>query len=127
MKNWFYISGMIWFTAGSFLLYKGVSFTEGLLLYAIAIPLGYLKGRYVLSKTVGRMMRRMASLEGPITLRNVYPLSYWFLIAGMISLGVLCSFLPNQVRGFVDLTIGSALVYGAFLYFRAPLISEEIK
>jgi hypothetical protein len=122
-----YISGAIWFSAGSFLLYKGISFTEGFFLYAIAIPVGYLKGRYVLSKTVGRMMHRIASLSTPITFWNVYPFSYWFLIAGMMALGVLCRFLPNQVRGFVDLAIGSALVYGAFLYFRAPLVSEERK
>jgi hypothetical protein len=88
---------------------------------AIGLIVGFLKGRFVLSKTVRRVVLRIASLPLPIRLKDAYSRSYWILIGSMVALGMFFRFLPIPVdiRGVIDLAIGSALVNGAMLYFRA--------
>lgn len=89
-------------------------------LIASAMLIGYFKGRYVLSKTVRRMVLRIQSLPSPTGLHNIYGLKFYLLILLMISLGALIRVLgtPAEIRGAVDVTIGAALVNGALLYFR---------
>lgn len=143
-RNWIAISGFIWLAIGSFLLYKGLRFISegalaadslcfrlqglcgspqqaGTVLIAIGLLLGFLKGRMVLSKAVKRVALRILSLPLPIRAAAVYGPSYWILIAAMIGLGVLLRFLPIPVdlRGLIDTAVGSALINGAMLYFRA--------
>lgn len=126
---WIFLSGFVWFVAGVFLLYKGIHFiasaqlaeeTATWLMMA-ALVVGFLKGRFVLSKTVKRVVDRIQSLPLPIRLWNAYAPSYWILIGSMVLLGMSFRFLPIplQYRGMVDVAIGSALVNGAMLYFRA--------
>ena len=143
-RGWIALSGFLWFGAGFSLLYKGIHFiadgvrTAGTLTFhfreafgsaesagsvfiGIALIIGFLKGRFVLSKTVRRTSLRIQSLPLPISLFSVYPPAYWVLIASMIGLGLSLRFLPIpiDVRGLIDVAIGSALLNGAMLYFRA--------
>ncbi len=94
---------------------------------AIGLLIGFFKGRFVLIKTVQRMVARIASLPLPIRYKDVYPLSYYFLIGGMMGLGLLFRFLPIPIdlRGMIDLAIGSALVNGSMLYFRAARFYDK--
>lgn len=142
-KNWIFVSGLVWIGAGVMLLYKGLRFVaegtqlEGSLsdqfrgvfgspeqagtgLIAIGLLLGFIKGRFVLSKTARRVMARILALSPPIHFSQVYAPSYWLLIAGMVGLGMSLRFLPFPVdgRGVVDIAIGSALIHGAMFYFR---------
>ena len=146
-KGWIFFSGLFWFGAGVSLLYKGLKFvSEGILtqdslshrmqglfgssqqaataLVAIGLLIGLLKGRFVLSKTVNRVVNRIRSLPLPIRFSQVYARSYWILIASMVGLGVSLRFLPIPVdaRGLVDVAIGSALINGAMLYFRVARV-----
>ncbi|NGX62392.1 MAG: hypothetical protein K940chlam9_01889 [Chlamydiae bacterium] len=86
-----------------------------------AILAGYMKGKFVLGKSVERHKKRIASLPNPTSIRYLYTKGYLLLIASMMGLGFLMKVLPITIdtRGAVDVTIGSALVNGATLYFRS--------
>ena len=139
------VSCLSWFAIGIFLLCKGVtllvelaqpgrssaiidsfrSMAGGreqavLVFICIGLLVGFMKGRYVLSRTVNRISTRIFSFAGPIELSQLYPLSYLILIASMVVLGLSLKWLPvpQEIRGTVDVAIGSALTNGALLYLR---------
>jgi len=148
-----FLSGLIWLMIGIFLLSLGSNFiiqacnaaTIGIFSKASLIPLlkntikdisqvavvelsfalflGYLKGRAVFSKTVHRQVERIRSLPSPIPLAKIYTRGYYFLIAGMIGLGMSMRFLPigSDIRGIVDVAVGMALISGALQYFRQAI------
>ena len=131
-RSWIVFSGFLWFAIGMLLLYKGLRFLSEFALsqsssfsfqirLAVALLIGFIKGRFVLAKTVRRVVARIASLPLPISLMQAYSPSYWVLIASMGALGALFRFLPIpiDIRGMIDVAIGSALIHGAMLYFRA--------
>jgi hypothetical protein len=145
-RAWIVFSGFVWFAIGTMLLYKGLQFitdaafqTNSLsfqmrhtfgssqeaatALIALGLIVGFFKGRYVLSKTVQRVVLRLAALPLPIRLKDAYTRSYWLLILGMMGLGMVFRFLPIPLdaRGTIDVAIGSALINGAILYFRSAL------
>ena len=141
-----FLSGLVWLIGGCVLLPLGLNFVTGtLLIENIAQPhpilnflapyvggtesaacfwivfcllIGFLKGRKIFSKTVNRSVNRILSLPNPAPLSRIYPLSYYILLGSMILLGVLMRFTPFDVRGGVDIAVGSALINGAVLYFR---------
>lgn len=150
-RSWIAISGFLWFFIGTFLLYKGLHLiTEAAFqpdslcakwervfgspqqaataFIAIGLIAGFLKGRFVLAKTVRRVVNRIALLPLPIRLRDAYSRSYWILIGSMVALGMSFRFLPIpiDVRGTIDIAIGSALINGAMLYFRAAKTIRDI-
>lgn len=92
-----------------------------ILIVTLSLLLGYFKGKMVLAKSVSRQIKRIATLPDPAPLKYLYSRGYYLLIAFMIGLGISMKFLPITVdtRGAVDVTIGSALINGAMLYFRA--------
>lgn len=125
----FIFSGITWFGIGLFLLSKGLNFLvqsnqEGsLIIVAGALMAGFLKGRFVLAKTVKKMESRITAKPNPFLIKELYPASYYILIASMVLLGLTMRFLPIDItiRGGVDVAIGSALMNGAFLYFRQAM------
>ena len=86
----------------------------------LSLLLGYFKGKKVLAKSAVRQIKRIESLPNPASIKYLYSKGYYFLIALMILLGVSMRFLPITLdtRGAIDITIGSALINGAMLYFR---------
>ena len=143
-RGWVLLSGVIWFAIGAMLLYKGLRFISlgilqptsickslssvlgsaqraGTILVAFGLLIGFFKGRFVLSKTVRRVVARILSLPLPIRPSQVYHPAYYLLIGAMLMLGLLFRYLPIPIdlRGMIDVAIGSALVNGALLYFRA--------
>lgn len=143
-RQWIAFSGFSWLAIGVFLLYKGLhymadaavsgtslSFQYQELLgnpqqvasavIGLALLIGYVKGRFILSKTVQRVVQGIRILQGPIRLSQVYSKKYGILISSMMGIGMLMKILPIpvDVRGFIDIAVGSALVQGALLYFRA--------
>lgn len=142
------ISGVIWLSIGFMLLSMGINFivesilkengrlasrpvldffatfsgeleTAAIILIAMGLLVGFLKGRVILSKTVARTVERTLAMPNPAPLSQIYPRSYYILLGSMILIGFVVKFLPFDVRGFVDVAIGSALINGAMLYFRA--------
>ena len=151
------LSGFIWMGIGIFLLHKGLQYFsavgpqifnktyEGfslilllgsiagtpekgvMILLCIGIALGFFKGRIILKKSVNRIVSRIRSMPSPISIKQLYPKEYYFLIGGMMLLGFVFKFLPLplDVKGFIDFTIGIALINGAMLYFRAAFVPEK--
>ena len=143
-KCWMICSGVMWMMIGVWLLFKGiVLIAEGALgghpeislsfryfasaeqgaavLVALGLFVGFIKGRFVLSKTVRRVCLRISELSLPIRIKQVYAPSYLFLLAGMMLLGILLRFIPIalDLKGAIDAAIGCALLNGAMLYLRA--------
>jgi hypothetical protein len=149
-----FVSGILWLIIGCFLTFKGVVFLgltilsekmdplmqllmkissnrerAGLVLIFSALVIGLFKGRVVLAKTVMRQVKRLMGISHPLHLKDLFPLSYLAIIGSMMMLGMLLKFLPitHDIRGFIDLAVGSALINGAFLYFKqAILLKAEI-
>lgn len=141
------LSGLVWLVVGCFLLPLGLNFViEALLKENAALPLpvlnflapyvggidqaalvwialmlfvGFLKGRSVFAKSVKRSVDRILTLPNPASLKLMYSPSYYLLLGSMALLGVLVRFTTLDIRGGVDIAIGSALINGAMLYFRA--------
>lgn len=150
---WIGFSGVVWLAVGVFLLLFGVklvvfSSMEGaphsalftklytmftsrehsvLILVTGGLLVGFMKGRLVLSKTVRRVVDRICALPDPIRFFDVYSAGYLVLIASMILLGMGLRWLqvPSDIRGTIDIAVGSALMNGAMLYFRAILRREK--
>ncbi len=125
-RSWIAISGFIWAAVGIMLLYKGLNFLslipdqkEATWWIAGGLLVGFFKGRFVLSKTVERTCAHIRSLSLPIQIGAVYPRSYLLLLAAMMGMGFLLKLVPIEWRGAIDVAVGSALVNGAMLYFRA--------
>lgn len=143
------ISGLVWFLVGIFLLSLGLHFIldtiqansatsqhfsilafsnfmigdiehAALTVVTICLFIGYIKGRFVLSKSVKRQVLRILSLPNPANIKNIYSKGYYILLGSMIALGFVIRYLPISLdtRGAIDLTIGAALVNGALMYFR---------
>ncbi|MES2121738.1 MAG: hypothetical protein V4492_03040 [Chlamydiota bacterium] len=155
--SWIALSGIVWFVVGFGLLTLGLRFVvefarfnvsdttsliaqltpiaggreqAAMALIMIGLIIGFIKGRFVLVKTVRRVTERILKLPEPVKFNQVYSRGYLFLIAGMIALGVSMKWLhvPQDIRGMVDVAVGSALMNGAMLYFRLALtISKEQK
>jgi hypothetical protein len=155
--TWIMISGMIWFIVGIGLLTLGLNFIvfkaqvethettsliakiaplaggreqAALALIAIGLIIGFIKGRYVLVKTVRRVVERILSSEMPLKISRIYSRGYLILIGGMILLGLSMKWLgfPTEIRGLIDVAVGSALMNGASTYFRIALhVNRELK
>lgn len=142
-RSWIAITGFVWLLIGSFLLYKGLHLIysgtllsnslcfylsgffgtpeqAGTILIALGLFIGFIKGRFVLSKTVHRVATRIGRLALPLRFSEIYAASYWILIFSMVALGMSLRFLPIliDVRGLIDVAVGSALLNGSMLYFR---------
>jgi hypothetical protein len=151
---WIAISGMIWFVVGVGLLTLGLNFIvcktqiesqettsliakiaplaggreqAALTLIVIGLVIGFIKGRFVLAKTVRRVVERILKLSPPIKFSQVYSKGYLLLIAGMILLGLSMKWLgfPMEIRGTIDVAIGSALMNGAVAYFRTAFALQR--
>lgn len=149
-KTMIFLSGFVWFFMGTFLMWKGMRYLEEALvvfqsdeypllssLYSIAggvseaivlvvftaLLIGVVKGRFVLGKSACRGIARLQSLPEPILLSNIYPLPYYGLYAVMMGMGMAMSLFkcPHDIRGFVDIAVGSALLNGSLCYFRASV------
>lgn len=141
------ISGLVWFAAGFYLLQLGLNLLIGsigtdavqhyplvsiiakfigsgenaaVLLVVVALLIGYLKGRYVLGKSAKRGVARIQAFPNPAKLSNIYSGKYYILLGLMMGLGISIKYLglSNDVRGFIDAIIGSALINGAMVYFK---------
>jgi len=113
-------------STGNYPLIEAVAYYLGgreqavLLLLVLCLAVGYFKGKFVLGKSAHRGMKRIRSFPNPTSLANIYSGTYYLLIAFMIGLGMAIKYLglPHDVRGVVDLAVGSALINGAMIYFR---------
>jgi len=121
------MAGAIWLVIGLLLLRKGVQYLRWddstlPLLVICALSLGIVKGRMVLAKVALRTQKRIALLEEPTTITHLYTRGNALLILSMMGLGMLLNVLNvhSDIRAFIDIAVGSALVQGSLSYFRLP-------
>lgn len=140
------ISGLIWLAIGIFLLPLGLKFLleathspepnfpllnpltsilgqrelATILLIVFGLIIGYYKGTYVLGRSAKRVVKRITSQPNPASLSCLYSLPYLLLIGVMVIIGMSIKFfgLALDIRGFIDVAIGAALINGALVYFR---------
>lgn len=121
-------SGIVWFVIGVNLCLKGYqyaihvteAFYEPLWMILTGIVLGYMKGRFALSKAINRFIRHMVQYEEPLRISEIFSLRYIAIIGVMMTLGILMkvSSIPMQIKAVIDFTVGSALFYGSIRYFK---------
>jgi hypothetical protein len=138
-----YISGAVWLAVGIFLMQLGISLlltevpatshlflgyfaaamgdlpTASACVIAMALYIGYLKGKFVLSKAANKGVARIKSLPNPVSVTSIYSRKYYVLLLGMMGLGMVMKVLglPNDLRGAIDIAVGAALISGACSYF----------
>jgi hypothetical protein len=135
-KNSLYtLAGSIWGLVGLFLVIRGAvmyqaametqnaSQTAVMISIAIAVIIGVAKGKFVLSKTARRNKSRIESIEEPLKVHHVYAKSFYFLIAGMILLGVSLRHFNEYLGGYVVVAaiycgIGLALMVSSLTYWK---------
>jgi hypothetical protein len=139
-RVWIAISGALWLGVGIMLLTKGLQYLiasiqsqsaplihlfsawtnssvqAGLLLVSLSLLIGFIKGRMVLAKTVAKMVGRLQGEK--LSFTQVYDKRYGLLLLVMASLGFLLKLVPLDVRGAIDIAVGSALINGSIFYFR---------
>lgn len=144
-----FISGLIWLSVGCVLLPLGLNFivdsllienakaphpllgffspyaggldAAALVVIAISLLIGYVKGTRVFVKSVSRTVNRICSQENPASIASLYTPAYLVLIAVMVGLGLLLRLVPQDIRGAIDVAVGSALIHGAMGYFRQAM------
>jgi hypothetical protein len=144
-----FISGLIWICVGCFLMQMGLKLIldptyapatntpilsniqgvmgglqeAGIALVAIALYIGYLKGKYLLRKSARQGVERLSAFPDPMPIQSMYAPKYYILLGAMIGLGLSMRFLglPNDIRGGIDVAVGAALINGALEYFRLGL------
>ena len=135
-KNSLYaLAGSVWGLVGLFLIIRGATMyqdalntqnasqTALMISIAVAIVIGVAKGKFVLSKTARRNKSRIESIEGPLQVHHVYAKSFYFLIAGMILLGVSLRHFNEYLGGYVVVAgiycgIGLALMVSSLTYWK---------
>ncbi|MCE5293722.1 MAG: hypothetical protein LLF94_03810 [Chlamydiales bacterium] len=90
----------------------------GLIVFSLFV--GFAKGRFVLQKAALKSANRIAKLANPTPITNLYTRSNLILIAIMMGMGMLMKVLalPYDIRGSIDIAVGSALMQGSLAYFR---------
>lgn len=89
-----------------------------LVLMALCLGVGFVKGRFVLTKSANRIVNRLKTLPDPVPVQKAYSPAYAILLGSMMGLGMLMRLCPIDIRGIVDVTIGAALITGSMAYFR---------
>ena len=136
-KNSLYaLAGSLWALVGLFLIIRGAimyqaaldtqkaSQTALIISIIISIIVGVAKGRFVLSKTARRNKSRIESIDEPLKIHHVYAKSFYFLIAGMILLGVSLRTFNEYLGGYIVVAaiycgIGLALMVSSLVYWKA--------
>lgn len=145
-KNSLYIlAGSVWALVGLFLMIRGAimyqtaldtqnaSQTALAISIAASVVLGIIKGRFVLSKTARRNKSRIDRLEQPLKVHHVYAKSFYFMIVGMILLGVSLRTFNEYLGGYVVVAaiycgIGLALMVSSLVYWKPdpqPAVEEN--
>ena len=135
-------SGIIWLIVGFSLAFKGVNYAlsasgatvgsfSGPMLAMIlsGVILGYLKGRFILSKTVKKYVQYIVQFDEPLKITQLFPKRYLLVVGIMMVLGMSMKVLPIPfaAKSVIDFTVGVALFYGASLYFGvARTFSKEL-
>jgi hypothetical protein len=125
------LSGIIWLAIGVMLLRLGIVFImEGsfmnqgqesfaVLIIALGLIVGNLKGKFVMRKAAVKSFKRITALPNPTSVTNIYNRANYILVFLMMGIGMSMKYLGlmPDVRGFIDIAVGAALIQGGIHYF----------
>ncbi len=135
--GWIVVSGVIWLIIGFFLLSMGLyllilqpslqSQEYAMVLVCLGLGLGFIKGRFILSKTAQKAVKKVLLISEPISILQVYPPIYLGLIISMMLLGIGLKWLEiaSYIRGVIDVAVGFALINASRVYFQAAYILKK--
>jgi hypothetical protein len=135
--GWIVLSGAVWLIVGGFLLSMGLyllilqsslhSRELVVLLVSLGLVLGFIKGRFILSKTVQKAVKKVLFIVEPISFFQVYPPIYLGLIASMMLLGIGLKWLEiaSHIRGVIDIAVGFALINASIIYFQSAYVLKK--
>jgi len=85
---------------------------------AIALPLGFVKGNFVLPKIARKNIARIEQLPEESPFYMTFSLKSWLLILSMMLIGTVIRLMgaPHVVRGTIYVAVGLALVLGSRAY-----------
>lgn len=116
------VAGIMWTLVGVSLLYRGLTMIGEVAYMAPALAIGYLKGRFVLKKSALRIVNRLKKLDEPVRWIDLYGKANWIVLLIMAGLGMFFRFatgiVPVEVRGFICIAVGTALLQGSTIYYR---------
>ena len=136
------IAGGLWCIIGFFLLVRGLDLYQlaeteqhatkvTLTISAVVATLiGFIKGKFVLSKTANRNKTRIFNLSGPVGLQDLFSKPFYFFIPMMMALGVMLRSFNEYLGGYIVVAaiycgIGMALIVSSRAYwFSQPKIPD---
>jgi hypothetical protein len=118
------VGGIVLFSRGTnFLLESAAIQNIPLLagLVAVALAIGFGKGKFVLAKTSLKNIERLNQFNEPQKPIAVYSLRSWIMIALMVSISVALNIfqVENIVRGPINLGIGFSLIISSLAYLKS--------
>jgi hypothetical protein len=92
---------------------------------AVALIIGFGKGKFVLAKTSQRNIDRLNQLPEPQKPIHVYSVRSWVMISLMVLISLSLTWLdaPMEWRGLVRLAVGFALIMSSLAYLKAPKLA----
>lgn len=131
----FTLAGTIWGLVGLMLVLRGAGLYQlaveeqnaSQMALAISIfmslAIGGAKGKFLFSKTARRNIARISALEPPLKPHQVYAGKFYFLIMGMIGLGVFMRTFNHWFGGYIVVAaiycgIGLALTVSSMYYWK---------
>ena len=128
------IAGGLWCVIGLVLIFRGLGLyqlagqeqqsTQNAIILSLvlAVLIGLVKGRFVLSKTARKNKARIHGLEDPVRIHQIFSKPFYFLIPMMMGLGVLLRSYNEYLGGYVVVAaiycgIGMALIISSRTYW----------
>ena len=96
----------------------------------VAVLIGLIKGRFVLSKTANRNKTRIYNLNDPVGLKDLFSKPFYFLIPMMMGLGIILRTFNEYLGGYIVVAaiycgIGMALIVSSRVYWLADLQNSK--
>lgn len=118
------IGGLVLCVRGTFFLTESSAINNIALmagLAALALAIGFAKGKFVLSKTSAKNIERIEQFTEPKKPIQVYSVRSWIMITLMVGISVALTVfnVDNIVRGPINLGIGMALIISSLAYLKA--------
>lgn len=103
--------------------YSGGVESSVILLIAASLLIGSIKARRVFSKVVKKSVIKVSSLPNPAKVTAFFDRKYLILVGSMILLGISLRYfaVPKDIRGFINVAVGAALINGSSAYFKEVL------
>lgn len=95
-----------------------VSWTSEIIGLSIALVIGFIKGRFVLTKVARKYIARILALPESSPFYMTFSIKSWVMVVGMILLGRIIRAMgaPSLVVGSIYVAVGIALIIGCRTY-----------